>query len=94
MKDTKNITIALLCVSAVILSTVLVLLHVSATPAQADTGLRGGDYIMVTGSVSKSEDAIYIFDIAKQKLNVYTLERQDKKLKLRRQVNLKLLFKD
>ena len=93
MKDSKNVTIALLCVSAAILATVLVLTQVS-TPARAEGPVKGGDYIMVTGAYNKNEDLVYIVDIAQQKMNVYHLVIRDRALKLRDQVNLKLAFRE
>ncbi len=93
MKDNKNITIAMLCVSAAILATVLVLTY-NSNQALADTSIRGGDYIMVTGNYSKSLDLLYVIDIAQQKINVYALDEQNNTLKMLDQVNLKQVFKN
>ncbi len=93
MKDNKNITIAMLCVSAAILVTVLVLTY-DSNQALADTSIRGGDYIMVTGNYSKTLDLLYVIDIAQQKINVYTLDEQNNALKMLDQANLKQVFKD
>ncbi len=93
MKDNKNITIAMLCVSAAILVTVLVLTY-NSNQALADTSIRGGDYIMVTGNYSKTLDLLYVIDIAQQKINVYALDEQNNALKMLDQANLKQVFKD
>jgi hypothetical protein len=71
MTDKKNITIALLCVSAALLVAVLCLVNYSDNAAYADTMARGGGYIVVTGSVSPGTEMIYIIDVAAQKMNAY-----------------------
>ena len=92
MKDTKNVTIAMLCVSAAILATVMALSY-NSNQALADTSIRGGDYIMVTGNLSKSLDLLYVLDIAAQKINVYALDENENAVKMYDQVNLKQVFK-
>ena len=91
MKDPKNLTIAMLCVSAAILATALLLLP-AADEARADTPVRGGDYIMVTGAYSSLIDLLYIVDRSQQKLNVYVLDLTQRDLLVKSQVNLKLAF--
>ena len=91
MKDPKNLTIAMLCVSAAILATVLFLL-LAADQARADTPVRGGDYIMVTGAYSGLIDLLYIVDRSQQKLNAYALDLNRRDLLIKSQVNLKLTF--
>ena len=93
MKNTQNATIAVLCVSAAILATVVVLMHVSTDTALADAAVRGGDYIMVTGAYSKSTDIVYIIDGQRQMLNAYVTNVQDGRITIKDQVNLRLLFK-
>ena len=92
MKDTKSITIAMLCVLAAILVTVLVLTY-DSNQALADTSIRGGDYIMVTGNYSKSLDLLYVIDVAQQKINVYAIDENNKVITMRDQVNLKQVFR-
>lgn len=91
MKDPKNLTIAMLCVSAAILATALLLLP-AADQARADTPVRGGDYIMVTGSYSSLIDLLYVVDRSEQKLNAYVLDLNKSDLIVKSQVNLKLAF--
>ncbi|MDY7009813.1 MAG: hypothetical protein SVV80_03585 [Planctomycetota bacterium] len=93
MKDNKNITIAMLCVSAAILATAITLTY-DSDQAFADTSIRGGDYIMVTGNVSKSLDLLYVIDIAEQKINVYALDEQNNALRRLDQASLKQMFRD
>jgi hypothetical protein len=91
MNDPKNLTIAMLCVSAAILTTVLLLLP-AADQARADTPVRGGDYIMVTGAYSSHIDLLYVVDRSQQKLNAYVLDLNRGDLIAKSQVNLKLAF--
>ena len=88
MNDQKNLTIAMLCVSAAILATVLSLLP----QATADTPVRGGDYIMVTGAYSSHIDLLYVVDRSQQRLNAYALDLARNDLLFKSQVNLKLVF--
>ena len=91
MNDPKNLTIAMLCVSATILVTVLSLLP-TTEQARADTPVRGGDYIMVTGAYSSLIDLLYVVDRSQQKLNAYVLDMNKGELVPKSQVNLMLTF--
>ena len=72
MKNTPNLTIVLLVVTASILTTLLVAGYVYNQPAYAATAQsKGGDYIMAAGSYNQESDFIYVVDIANNKLNVY-----------------------
>ena len=92
MNDTRNITIAVLCVSATMLATVLGLLILSG-PARADTPVAGGDYIMFTGASSGANDMLYVIDQRAGKLNAYRYERNDNRIKREEHVDLKKLFR-
>jgi len=92
MKDPKNLTISLLCVSAAILATILVLLHTS-TPVQADSPARGGDYIMITGAVSNSLDLLYVIDLATLRVNTYAFNASKDQMLLKDQTNLAAAFR-
>ncbi len=92
MKDTKNVTIAMLCVLATILVTVLALTY-NSNQALADTSIRGGDYIMVTGNYSKSLDLLYVIDVAQQKINVYTVDENNNVIRMLDQKRLSQIFK-
>ena len=91
MKDTKNLTIAALCVSATILATVLVLMDVSGQ-AYADAPTRGGEYVAVTGAFSRSTDILYVLDLRVQKINAYVYDRQNKTISRADQVDLRRAF--
>lgn len=92
MKDTKNILITLLCISAVMLGTILVLVNAS-TPAYASPPVRGGNYIMVNGALSGGLDLIYVINLASQQLNVYGVDSVQNSMTLVDTVNLKTEFK-
>ena len=94
MRDPKNLTISLLCVSAVILATALGVLHLTARPATADTPVRAGDYILLTGSVSTSVDLVYVIDVAEQKLNAYFFSAGKNEFKLVDQGKLQVIFRE
>ena len=82
MRDSKNITIALLCITASLLTTaVLVINH--AQPALAVTSeSRAGDYVMVCGSISDVQDILYVVDTAAQRMNGYAVNRNSRAVEL------------
>lgn len=92
MKNTKNVTITMLCVLATILITVLALTY-NSDQAMAGTSIRGGDYIIVTGNWSKSLDLLYVIDVAQEKINVYTLDENSNTVRMLDQRSLKQLFR-
>ena len=73
MKNTQDITIMLLVVTASVLTTLLLASYVYTQPAYGATAAtRGcGDYMIATGSFNQETDFIYLLDIATAKLNVY-----------------------
>jgi len=93
MKDTRSIAIAVLAVSATILSTVLVLSFVAVGPARADSAIGAGDYIMVAGQYSSGKDFLYVFDLQKRGVNVYGYDRPDNRIQLLRSIELRKLFR-
>lgn len=91
MKDTQNATIAVLCVSAAILASVLVLMAVTR-PAPADSPTTGGEYILITGAYSSGTDILYVVDLRAQRLNAYAFDRTNNSIRLADQVNLQRAF--
>jgi hypothetical protein len=72
MKNTQNVTIVLLVVTAAILTSLLVAGYVYTQPAYAGTSQsKGGDYIMAAGAYNADSDFLYVLDIANNKLGVY-----------------------
>ncbi|KPK78982.1 MAG: hypothetical protein AMJ81_14040 [Phycisphaerae bacterium SM23_33] len=91
MKDTQNTTIAVLCVSAAILATVLIVTGLSG-PARADSPVAGGEYIMITGAYSSGTDILYIVDLRVQRLHAYAFDRTNNSIRLADSVNLERAF--
>ena len=91
MKDDKSLIISVLSISACIMITILVLMHIST--ASADTSVRGGNYIMCTGSIRKATSLLYVINIAKQRMIVYAPDAPRNNLIPIDQVNLNVEFK-
>jgi len=75
MNDKQNATIAVLCITAMLLAAALLLLRPAEPALAAGSESRGGDYSMVTARLSGSRDALIVVDSAAKKLNVYGLNR-------------------
>lgn len=72
MRNTQNITIGLLVVTAVILGAMLLSAYTTThNTAYADTPVKGGDYILGTGAWTGKTDVVYVIDIATRRLVVY-----------------------
>jgi len=94
MKDTQNITIVMLLVSAVLLTVMLVAAYNNTSQeAYAKSSVKQGDYIMVNGDWSSSVQLLYVVDIAANKLNVYFTSATGKDIKLIQTVDLDKAFK-
>ena len=95
MKDTQNIWIAVLFVTAGILTAMLVTAYVQTQqPAYADTPARGGEYIAVTGAWSSSRDLLYLVDLVANQMNVYTVDTNKNAIERIDWVDLKKVFQD
>jgi hypothetical protein len=74
MRNTQNVTIAMLSITAAVLLSIL-LVNMSSDQARAgDVSVKQGDYIIGTGSGAGGHDLIYVIDIAAKKLAVYGLD--------------------
>lgn len=87
MKNTENVTIVLLLVTAVILGAMLI------GSARADTPTRFGRYILCTGAHSESKDLLYIIDVETNVLNVYEVNTNKKVIEMRDSVKLDTAFR-
>lgn len=93
MTDHKNVTIAMLVLSAVVLSVLLVAAFRTAPPAYAgNTSARIDPYIMMPGGRSDSADNLYVVDVFRQRINVYYADRNRKALILKDSKELAGLF--
>ncbi len=95
--DSKNMIIAVLSVTAVVLLCTLVLLHGDwrgrdVSLAWADTVDRGGDYILATGAFSISNEALYALDGSNDRLNVYQYDPNERGIVLYDSVDLNNYF--
>jgi len=92
MKDTQNLTIVFLLVTAAVLAAILVGTY-AAPSAYADSPYKGGDYVIARGSWAETLDIIYVLDIAAKKLNVYVPDVRNNRLDVRDTVNLEQAFR-
>ena len=95
--DSKNMIIAVLSVTAVVLLCTLVLVHNdwtgrAASLVWADTTDRGGDYILATGSTGTNNEPLYALDGSSGKLNVYQYEPDKKRIVLYDSLDLRDYF--
>ena len=91
--DGKNMIIAVLGVTAVALFCTLVLMHSSNNSmAWADTVDRGGDYVLVTGAFSNTDEALYVVDGLNDRLNVYQYDNNRNSILLFDQKDLLTYF--
>ena len=94
MKNSQNITIVLLLVTAAILSTVLALTFTGTSQqSYAETSDRYWGYIVTTGKIATTTDAMYIIDVDNKRLNAYTLHGKKRSIDLLESIDLAKVFK-
>lgn len=94
MKDPQNVTIALLLISAAVITALLVTVHLSNTPqAAAQTTVKQGQYIMSVGTYSKSYDFVYVVDLKTGRMNAYLADRHPKRVRRVDDVDIGLAFR-
>lgn len=72
MKNTQNITIGLLAVSAIVLGAMLI--GTLTEPAEAATSARQGNYLIASVRASNSRELVYVINIPLQGVIVYGLD--------------------
>ena len=93
MKNTQNITISLLTVSAVIMTAMLVGIYVnSSEEADAAISIKQGQYIMCTGTWSSSYDLVYIVNIATGRMSAYVYNKPNRRLQNLDKTDLNAVF--
>lgn len=94
MKDNRNITIIVLSVTAAILLTMFAFTGMDSNKAYADSSVKGGDYIIVNGSIVKGTDFVYVIDVVTKQLVVYAPVREgnNRRLDLIDRVDLENAF--
>ena len=73
----KALIVALVCINILL---VAVLVNFNATTAQAQTERGANDFIMVTGRVESSFEAIWVLDLKTRRLGAWRFDRTSKKL--------------
>jgi len=67
--------ISLICVNVTLASVALALYVGQSEPAaMANTSTRAGDYVMVTGPISTTREALLVIDVVAKRANVYVPE--------------------
>ncbi len=91
MRDPKNLTIAILCVLAVVFGAAV---YFAQTASANSAVTRAGDYIIFTGQVDNGTDMLYVIDVAEGKMNAYELAPSNNtgSMVLRDQINLQQVF--
>jgi hypothetical protein len=80
MKDPKNLTIATLCITAVILMLGLVMITTRPAVVQAgEVSSYGGDFTVTVGGITRDTEMLYIIDNTTQRLLVYGINRANGK---------------
>jgi len=74
---TKGLIVALVLVNVVLLGA---LVHVNMVPARA-AGFKTTDYVMVSGTMGKGLDAVYIIDLASNKIAAFAWDKTAKRIK-------------
>lgn len=74
MKDTKNLTIAILGITALVLLAMLIGVKLETT-AYAGTAIKQNDWIMVSAQATKSVDLLYVVNVGQRKMVVYVPNR-------------------
>ena len=91
----KTFAIAVLCLTAVLMTcTLLILDRMPTNVAQAaGPGDRQGDYILVPGGTIRSVDVVYVIDMAARKLAAYSANMNTSRIEAKATFDLALLDK-
>jgi hypothetical protein len=79
--DAQTFTIGVLSVTACVLFVGLLLVSLAPRPAYGTAQLdRAGDFIMFTSQISNTQEAICVIDAATQRMILYVLDPNTRKL--------------
>lgn len=67
----KNAVIGFLCVSAVVLATILVFQHAPVSPAYGMDSSRAGDFLAATTTIDGSMDVLWLINVRNRLLSVF-----------------------
>jgi hypothetical protein len=93
MKNSQNVTILLLTISAILLGSLLVALN-HTDSAEAAMGWRNDSYIQVTGQWNSETELLYVVSLEEQKMNVYFTDPKKRVTTLLTTLDLKKAFQD
>ena len=93
--NSQNVTIAMLLVTAAILTAVLIGTFAgTGQVARAEVSVSAGDYTMTTGVMSGSNvRLLYVINMDMQKLNVYRVDYKTGAIAIKDQVDLARAFR-
>ena len=88
--DAKNLSIATLTITAVVLVAALAMLGSAGSNDAYARGMndRGGNYIMATQAILPNSEVLLVINAAKQQLNLYTLNSTTRALELKDSIRL------
>ena len=89
----KNAVIGFLCVSAVVLGTVLVFEHVGQTPAYGLSTTRAGDFLGATTTIDGSRDVLWLIDVRSRLLSAFGVTYNGQISQLA-QIDLTMVFQE
>ena len=94
MQDNRNLVIGVLTVTATILFVGVVLSTMGGRNEALAIGQldRGGDYVMVTGQFSDSEELVYVTDAAAQRMNIYSYNATNRQFTLWDSIDLRAVL--
>jgi len=93
MKDTQNITIVLLLVTAAILTAALIA-NYFAQEARADVAVHRNNFILVAGEIGQDRDLVYVIDVRSKKLVAYDIDRDKRAVTVFERIDLGKAFGD
>jgi len=73
----KKLIVALVCLNAALL--LALMLGSNAQPAKAQALRGGADYLLVTGKIGTTTDAVYVIDLAGRKLAAWRFDKTRKR---------------
>jgi hypothetical protein len=95
MKDSQNLTIGLLVLSAtILLSMVFATMGDRAYAGGVPAATSQGEYVVASGAWSDTTDLVYIIDRVSQRMNVYFLDRNANRVQRQDSVDLKRVFRE
>lgn len=94
MKNSQNLAIVLLLISAALLTAMLLAtMHQTSDEAVASVAVKQGDYIMATGQIASRYDALYAVDVTESRLIAYYINPDNDRLEILDTASLERAFR-